>query len=164
MKHITKEDATIQALLRSTRSIAVVGASPNADRHSHDVVAYLHRAGYDVVPVRPDRTPIAGVATYATLQDVAGSIDLVAIFRRPDAVVPHIREAVAKRAYAVWLPPGAWSQEAEEEARRHDLTLVKERCIIEEHKHLASPTGDQTAGHAKKLGVHVPRRRRAAKA
>lgn len=151
MKHLTREDVEIQALLRNTRTIAVVGASPKPERHSRTVVSYLHEVGYDVIPVRPDRTQVERLPTYASLDDVAGQVDLVAIFRQSGAVVPHVREAAAKRAKAIWLPPGAWSLQAEEEARGHNLIVVKERCIIEEHKRLATATGDFGAGQPRKL-------------
>src|SRR5436309_7223350 len=113
MKHMTREETFRQALLRSSRTIAVIGASPKSERHSRDVVSYLHRSGYDVIPVRPDRTPVAGLPTFGSLEDVGGSVDLAVIFRRADAVPAHIAQVAAKRAYAVWLPPGAWSPEAE---------------------------------------------------
>ena len=160
MRHITREEAMIAGLLRATRTIAVVGASPRPTRHSRDVVSYLHRAGFDVVPVRPDRAAVSGLPTFASLDDFGGSVDMVVIFRRPDAVLAHIEQAVAKRADAVWLPPGAWSREAEEAARTHNLTLVKNRCIIEEHRHLAGATGEPTSGHPRKQGAHARRRRR----
>ena len=54
MRHITREEAMIAGVLRATRIIAVIGASPRPTRHSHEVVSYLHRVGFDVVPVRPD--------------------------------------------------------------------------------------------------------------
>jgi hypothetical protein len=82
------------------------------------------------------------------------------IFRRPEAVIAHIREAVAKRVEAVWLPPGAWSREADDEARKQELGVVKERCIVEEHRHLFDPDGEPRAGHPRKLGVHIRRRKR----
>ena len=160
MRHITREESVIDGLLRTTRTIAVVGASPRPTRHSHEVVSYLHRAGFDVVPVRPDRASVAGLPTFASLDDFGGPVDMVVIFRRPDAVVAHIQQAAAKHADTVWLPPGAWSREAEEAARTHNLTLIKDRCIIEEHRHLAGATGEPTAGHPRKQGVHVRRRRR----
>jgi len=106
MKHVTREETFMQALLRSSRTIAVIGASPHAERHSRDVVSYLHQSGYDVIPVRPDRASVEGLPTFASLEDFGGSVDLAVIFRRPDAVAAHIREAAAKHAYAVWLPPG----------------------------------------------------------
>ena len=160
MRHITREEVLIQGLLRATRTIAVVGASAQPMNHSHEVVSYLHRAGFDVIPVRPDRVPVGGLPTFASLDDFGGSVDMVVIFRRPDAVVDHIRQAAAKRAEAVWLPPGAWSREAEETATTHHLTLIKDRCIVEAHRHLVGATGKPTAGHPGKQGVHMRRRRR----
>jgi predicted CoA-binding protein len=160
MKHMDGEEARIAAILRTSRTIGVIGASPKPERHSHDVVAYLHRVGYDVIPVRPDRAQVAGLPTYARLDDAGGPVDLVIIFRRPDAVVGHIREAAKKHADAVWLPPGAWSHEAGDEARRLRLALVKDRCIIKAHEHLFTPTGELGAGHPNTPGVHVRRRHR----
>jgi hypothetical protein len=124
------------------------------------VVSYLHRAGFDVVPIRPDRASVGGLPTFASLDDFGGPVDVVVIFRRPDAVVAHIEQAAAKHAGTVWLPPGAWSRDAEEAARRHNLTLIKDRCIIEEHRHLAGAIGEPTAGHPRKQGVRVRGRRR----
>jgi predicted CoA-binding protein len=160
MKHTTREEATIERLLRTTRTIAVVGASPQPTEHSHEVVSYLHCAGYDVIPIRPDRASVAGLPTFASLDDFGGPVDVVVIYRRPDAVVAHIEQAAAKHAEAVWLPPGTWSREAEEAAQTHNLTLIKDRCIMEEHRHLFGATGEPTAGHPRKQGVHVRRRGR----
>jgi hypothetical protein len=159
MRHITREEAMIAGMLRATRTIAVVGASPRPTRHSHEVVSYLHRAGFDVIPVRADRAAVSGLPTFASVDDFGGPVDMVVIFRRPDAVVAHIQQAVAKHANAVWLPPGAWSREAEKAARTHNLTFIKDRCIIEEHKHLAAATGEPTSGHPRKQGAHARRRR-----
>jgi hypothetical protein len=97
---------------------------------------------------------VAGLPTYATLGAVAGPIDLVVIFRRPDAVSAHIGEAAAKHVEVVWLPPGVWSREAEAAAQRYGLMLIKERCIAEEHRHLS-----QRSGHPSKWGVHVRQRK-----
>jgi predicted CoA-binding protein len=158
MRHITREEAMIAGLLRATRTIAVVGASPRPTRRSHAVVAYLHRTGFDVVPVRPDRAVVSGLPTFASLDDFGGSVDMVVIFRRPDAVVAHIQQAVAKHAEAVWLPPGAWSREAEQAAGGHNLTVIKDRCIIQEHQHLFGAVGEPTGGHPRKQGRHGRRR------
>lgn len=160
MKHLNPEEALVAGLLRSTRTVAVIGASPRHGRHSGDVVSYLHKAGYDVVPVRPDRASVGGLPTYAHLDDVAGRVNLVVIFRRAAAVIDHIRQAVARRADAVWLPPGTWSHEAGQEAKAHDLLLVKDRCIIEAHRHLFGAMGDHLAGHPTKYGVHFGHRGR----
>jgi predicted CoA-binding protein len=157
---MNREESLIEGLLRRARTIAVIGASSRPARHSAEIVRYLHGVGYDVIPVRSDRAQVGELPTYASLDDVRGPVDLVVIFRRPDAVSGHIREAAAKRAEAVWLPPGAWSREAEDEARRHGLSIVKERCIEEDHRHLFGASGQPHAGHPQKTGVHIPRRKR----
>jgi predicted CoA-binding protein len=160
MKHMDRVEALVERLLRRTRTVAVIGASPRPTRHSGEVVRYLHTAGYDVVPVRPDRVPVGELPTYARLDDVAGPVDLVVIFRRPDAGVTHVREAGSKRAEAVWFPPGAWSREAEDAAIDQELAVIKNRCIIEDHRHLFGSAGNVRAGHPEKTGVHVRRRAR----
>lgn len=154
MKHMTREEARNRRVLQRARTVAIVGASPNPARHSHSVAMYLKTAGYDVIPVRPDGAVISGLRSYATVGDIPGAIDLVVIFRRADAAPAHIHEAAAKHVEAVWLQPGVWSREAESAAARHGLTLIKERCIAEAHRHLS-----QTAGHPTKWGVHVRRRK-----
>jgi hypothetical protein len=160
MKHMDRMEALIERLLRRTRTIAIIGASPRSSRHSGEVASYLHKVGYDVIPVRPDRAQVAHLPTYSRLGDVAGAVDLVVIFRRPDAGVVHVREAAAKRAEAVWFPPGAWSREAEEAAKKQHLTVVKDRCVVEDHRHLFSSKGEPRAGHPQKTGVHIRRRQR----
>lgn len=154
MKHMTRGEAVNRRVLQRARTVAIIGASSSPERHSYTVAAYLKTAGYDVIPIRPDGGDVAGLRTYATLADVAGSVDLVVIFRRPEAVPAHIDEAAAKQVAAVWLPPGAWSPEAEAAADRHGLTFIKELCIAEEHRHLS-----QGSGHPTKWGVHVRRRK-----
>jgi predicted CoA-binding protein/acyl-coenzyme A synthetase/AMP-(fatty) acid ligase len=154
IKHMTREEALERHVLQRAPTVAIIRASPSPTRHSHTVAAYLKAAGYDVIPIRPDGIEVAGLATYRTLADVAGPVDLVVIFRRPDAVSAHIRESAAKHVETVWLPPGVWSSEAEAAAYRHDLTLIKERCVAEEHRHLS-----QQSGHPSKWAVHVRRQK-----
>ena len=154
MKHMTRAEALNRRVLQRARTVAIIGASPDPARHSYSVADYLRTAGYDVIPVRADGAQVAGLRTYATLADVAGPIDLVVIFRRPEQVPAHLDEAAAKHVEVVWLQPGVWSREAKAAADRHGLTLVKELCIAEEHRHLS-----QTAGHPARWGVHVRRRK-----
>jgi predicted CoA-binding protein len=155
MKHMNATEVAVRHLLQRARTIAVVGASPDPAQHSHTVVSYLSHAGYDVIPVRPDRAEVAGLPTYARLADFGGPVDLVVIFQAPEAVVAHIEKSAAKHAEAVWLPPGAWTPAADESAQQHGLTLIKERCILEDHRHLS-----KRSGHPGKWGVHVRLRKR----
>jgi uncharacterized protein len=135
---MTREEALIMQLLNRARTIAVVGASPRPERHSHTVVAYLHRVGYDVIPVRPDLQQVDGIKSYAQLADIPVRLDLTVVFRRADAAPQFVAEAVEKRVEAVWLPPGVWTPQAEEQARKHDIVLIKDRCIEEEHRHISA--------------------------
>jgi uncharacterized protein len=154
MKHMTREETVVRHVLQRARTVAIIGASPSPRRHSYTVARYLHGAGYDVVPVRPDRTQVAGLSTYARLADIAGPVDLVVIFRRPEAVPAHLEEAAVKHVEAVWLQPGTWSREAEAAAHRHGLTMVKEQCIADAHGHVF-----RQSGHPTRWGVHVRRRK-----
>jgi hypothetical protein len=154
MRHLTQTRSVMRHVLQRARTIAIVGASPSPDRHSHEVARYLAHEGYDVIPVRPDRADVAGLTTYASLADIPGAVDLVVMFRTPAAVPAHVGEAAAKGAEAVWLPPGAWSPAADVAAQQHGLTLIKECCVMEEHRQLS-----QRSGHPEKWGVHVRRRK-----
>lgn len=154
MKHMTPTRTVMRHVLQRARTIAIIGASPSPNRHSHVVARYLAQEGYDVIPVRPDRSPVAGLAAYASLADIPGSVDVVVVFRNPSAVARHVEEAAAKGAVAVWLPPGACSAAAEGAARQNGLTLIKDSCIMEEDRYLS-----QRSGHPAKWGVHVRRRK-----
>ena len=156
MKHLTRDEVLIQRLLQNARTIAVIGASPRPERHSHEVCLYLHEEGYDVIPVRPDRADVAGLTSYERIADVPGPVDLVVIYRNAAAAPHHVAEAAIKTPESVWLPPGVWSRACDEEASRASLTLVIDACIEAEHRH-----ANRVPGHPRKLGVHVRRRKRA---
>jgi hypothetical protein len=90
MKHLTRSRSVIRHVLRRASTIAIIGASPSPERHSHAVARYLTHAGYDVIPVRPGHTGVAGLPTYARLADIPGAVDLVIVFRTPSAAFPHM--------------------------------------------------------------------------
>src|SRR2546430_15135005 len=100
-------------ILRDARRIALVGASPNPNKPSHGVMRYLREQGYRVIPVRPrDCDEVLGVPCVASLAEIEEPIDLVDVFRRPDAAPDVAREAVAAGAKALWLQLGISSGEA----------------------------------------------------
>jgi hypothetical protein len=124
-----------QRILAEARTIAVVGASPNPSRPSNDVMGYLLGAGYRVIPVRPaDCNEIHGVACVTTLAEIDEPIDLVDVFRRPEAVPVHAREAVAAGAGALWLQVGIASEEARRIAEEAGLDYVENACTKVVHK------------------------------
>jgi predicted CoA-binding protein len=125
------DDAAIGELLRTTRTIAVVGASPDPSRPSHGVFRYLVDAGYRCVPVNPGVAEVAGVPAVPTLAaagEVLGSIDLVDVFRRSQFCPAHAAEAVAVGAGALWLQLGIVSWEAAKIAHAGGLGVVMDRC------------------------------------
>jgi predicted CoA-binding protein len=123
-------------LLRSAKTIAVVGLSDNPDRPSHRVAAYLQRHGYRIIPVNPAASEILGEKSYSRLQDVAEKIDIVDVFRRSDAVPEIVDAAIAVGAKAVWLQEGVVHEAATTKARAAGLAVVVDRCILKEHLRL----------------------------
>ena len=129
----------IADLLRSTRRIAMIGASSNPARPSHGVFRYLRAVGYDVVPVNPAETEVAGVAAYPTLAiavEATGPFELVDVFRRPEFCEEHAREAVAAGARCLWLQLGIVNAEAGRIAAAGGLEVVMDRCTKVEHARL----------------------------
>jgi uncharacterized protein len=122
-------------ILAEARTIAVVGASPKPWRPSHDVMRYLLEAGYRVIPVRPaDCEEVLGVRCVTSLAEIEEPIDLVDVFRRPEFVVGHAKEAVTSDAKALWLQVGIESEEARRIAEAAGLDYVENACTKVVHK------------------------------
>ncbi|HEY4227400.1 MAG TPA: CoA-binding protein [Candidatus Limnocylindrales bacterium] len=125
----------IRTMLLSRPRIAIVGASPNPTRPSHGVLLDLAGLGYDVVPVHPSATEVAGLPCYPTLGDAVaatGPVGIVDVFRLPPACPEHAREAVAVGAQCLWLQLGIASREAGRIARDGGLSVVMNRCLAVE--------------------------------
>ena len=123
----------IATTLLRARTVAIVGLSANELRPSNFVGFYLQRHGYRIVPVNPRETEVLGETSYPSLSDVPVHIDIVDVFRQPDAVPAIAEEAVAVGADALWLQFGVISPEGAEIARRGGLTVVMDRCLKIEH-------------------------------
>jgi predicted CoA-binding protein len=128
-----KDPLTIQRVLHSARTIAVVGLSSNELRASNFVGYYLKRHGYQVIPVNPRETEILGEVTYPSLTEVPVPVDVVNVFRAPDAVPDIAREAVEVGAGALWCQFGVISEEAARIAEEGGVTVVMDRCLKVEH-------------------------------
>ena len=128
----------LRGILSRARTIAVVGASADPWRPSFGVTGYLHRAGYRIIPVNPTALgqTLYGEPFRAGLHDIAEQVDLVNVFRRPDAVPAVVEEAIAIRAPALWLQLGIIHQAAAERAEEAGLDVVMNRCISVEHSRL----------------------------
>jgi predicted CoA-binding protein len=119
-------------LVARSRVIAVVGASPDPDRPSHDVMRALIERGFEVIPVRPGCDAILGRPCVARLSEIEGRIDIVDVFRRSEAAADVAREAAAVGARALWLQEGVVSPEARAIALRAGMDYVEDRCIKKE--------------------------------
>jgi uncharacterized protein len=116
-------------ILADARTIAVVGASPKPDRPSHGVMRYLLEQGYRCIPVRPRGCDeVLGVPCARSLADIEESVDLVDVFRRPEACPEVAREAVAAGARSLWLQLGIVSPEARRIADAAGIDYVEDEC------------------------------------
>lgn len=122
--------ADIRALLEETKTIALVGASANPARDSHEVMAFLQRQGYRVIPVNPGLAgqQLLGETVAARLAEVEGQIDMVDIFRNSDAAGGVVDEAIAAGAKAVWMQLGVINHEAAARAEAAGLKVVMNHC------------------------------------
>lgn len=128
-----QDPLTIQRVLHNAGTIAIVGLSANPLRASNFVGLYLQRRGYRVIPVNPRESEILGEVSYASLSDVPVTVDIVNVFRAPDAVPAIAREAVAIQAGVLWCQFGVISEEGARIAEQGGLTVVMDRCLKVEH-------------------------------
>ena len=128
-----QDPLTIQRILNTAKTVAVVGLSKNPLRASYFVGYYLRRHGYRVIPVNPGETEILGQKCFRTLTDIPVSIDVVNVFRAPDALPAIAREAVAIRAGALWCQFTVINEEGARIAEAGGLSVVMDRCIKVEH-------------------------------
>ena len=127
---------TPEQILREAQRIALLGASKNPERPSHDVMRYLLSQGYDVVPVNPGCDEVLGVPAVGSIAEVEPPIDLVDVFRRADAAPGHAREAVAAGAKAFWLQLDLHSPEARRICEDAGLDYVENACTAIVHRTL----------------------------
>jgi hypothetical protein len=133
------DDEAALELLATARRIAVVGASPDRTRPSNSVMRYLLHHGYECVPINPRARDVAGLRSFASLEDAVaetGPFDIVDVFRRPEHVPEIARSAVATRCSALWLQLGVVDWEAAQIAHDGGLAVVMDRCTAIEHRRL----------------------------
>ena len=118
------------------RSIAVVGMSPKPQRPSHYVALYLKENGYNIIPVNPGQSEIAGMKSYSNLLEIPSKVDIVDVFRRSEHVVPIVKEAIKINAKAIWLQDGVINEEAAQVATSKNLLFVMNDCMLRRHHQL----------------------------
>lgn len=130
------DDADLRQLMAAAHRIAVVGVSPRPERPSNMVARYLAQQGYEVIPVNPGLESWEGLACYPAVEAAPGPVDVVDVFRAPEAVPGHVEDAIRAGARAVWLQPGARNDLAAARAREAGLDVVVDRCLMQEHRRL----------------------------
>jgi predicted CoA-binding protein len=118
------------------KNIAVVGISDNPERPSYDVASFLEKHGYNIIPVNPSLAEWKGKKSYPDLKSIPEKVDVVDIFRRPEAVPPIVDEAIAIKAKAVWMQLGIVNEEAAAKARAAGIEVVMDKCMKIEYNRL----------------------------
>jgi hypothetical protein len=124
-------DEEIAELLKNARTIAMIGASDRPQRPSYGVMKFLQDHGYRVIPVNPQITGehVHGEFVWRELAQIGVPIDIVDIFRRPDAAGEAVDQAIFIGAKAVWLQIGVINEEAAARAEAAGLKVVMDRCL-----------------------------------
>ena len=123
-------------ILRSAKTIAVVGLSGRRFRPSYGVSEYMQSAGYRIIPVNPNESEVLGEKAYASLDEIPEPIDIVDIFRRPEFVPDIVDAAIRISAKVIWMQEGVEHAEAAQKAAVAGLTVIMDRCILKEHRKL----------------------------
>lgn len=131
-------DSLLLGILRETRTIAMVGVSPNWNRPSYFAMRYLQRKGFRVLPVNPRAvgTPILDEQVYPDLASIPIEVDVVDVFRRPDETPPIAESAVAIGAKVLWMQLGIRNADSVRIGEAGGLTVVQDRCMKIEYGRL----------------------------
>ena len=148
--NLIDDDAGLAAILRETRTIAVIGAKAEPSEPAYYVPAYLKARGYRVLPVNPTiagRT-VFGALTVATLAELDTPVDVIEIFRRPEYLPGHANEILDLpwRPRAVWFQLGIRNAAAAETLARAGIRVVQDRCMMPEHRRLLEAGGGCRGG------------------
>jgi predicted CoA-binding protein len=128
------EAERVTELLKTAKTIAVVGLTDSPLRPSYGVSHYMLSRGYRIIPVNPNIKAWMGEKAYASLLEVPEKIDIVNVFRRSDAVPEVVEQAIQIKAPAIWMQEGVIHEEAAEKARQAGIFVVMDLCILKEHR------------------------------
>lgn len=126
----------IPEILRKFKTVAVVGASRNPEKDSHQIFLYLLRHGFEAYPVNPNAEEIAGHKCYKSLSVLPKTPEIVDIFRPSAEVPPIVDEAIKVGAKVIWMQLGAINEEAAQKAKKAGLGVITNHCIAMENEKL----------------------------
>ncbi|MDD2507817.1 MAG: CoA-binding protein [Aliarcobacter skirrowii] len=128
----------IKEIFDNTKIIAIVGLSPDSEKASFRVASYLQSKGFKIVPIYPKEDEILGEKVYRSLEEIPFDIDMVDIFRKPDAIAKVVDEAIrlkdSKNIKSVWFQLGLANNEAAQKAVENGLKVVQNKCTKIEYK------------------------------
>lgn len=124
----------IGKVLKTAKTIAVVGLSDSPLRPSYGVSAYMQSNGYRIIPVNPSIKGALGEKAVASLSEIKEKIDIVDVFRRSEFVPEVVEEAIRLKVPAIWMQEGVVHEAAAEKARKAGIFVVMDRCILKEHR------------------------------
>lgn len=127
-------DEEVRAILESSKTVAIVGLSDKPERDSYGVASYLKAHGYRIIPVNPNVKEVLGERASASLREVPGQVDVVDIFRKPEAIPAIVDEAIAIGVKTVWMQEGLAHNAAADKARAAGLSVIMSKCMMKEHK------------------------------
>jgi len=133
-------DEKIKEILEKYKTVAVVGVSAKTDRDSHQVAKFLKEHGYKMIPVNPKYEELLSEKCYPSLLEVPDSVEIVDIFRRPDAVNEIVEQAVQIGAKVIWMQVGIVNNEAAKETLDAGLEVVMNRCMKVEYNRFFGET------------------------
>lgn len=135
---VDPQQQTIDAILTTMRSVAVVGISDSAARPSNEVASYLLGHNFKVSFVNPLLNEVFGIPCYPSLAQLPEPVEIVDVFRRSSEAAAVIEQAITIGARAVWLQRGVIDEQAAARARARGLLVVMDRCMLEEHARRAA--------------------------
>lgn len=128
------ESDRITEVLKTAKTIAVVGLTDSPLRPSYGVSHYMRSQGYRIIPVNPNITDWEGETAYASLLDIPEKVDIVNVFRRSEAVPEVVEQALQIKAPMIWMQEGVIHEEVAEKARQAGVFVVMDCCILKEHR------------------------------
>ena len=136
---INSNKEEIKDIFSQTKTIAIIGLSPDETKDSNKVARYLQSVGYKIIPVYPKEDLILGEKVFRSLSEIEEQVDLVNVFRKPDFVMNVVEEAIKKGGVkTIWMQKGIVNNEAAEIAKQHGMKVVQNYCTMVEHRNIAN--------------------------
>jgi hypothetical protein len=127
-------DKELKEILRSSKTIAVVGCSRDPEKDAYKVPKYLKEKGYKIIPVNPFAEEILGEKVYKSLSEIREEVDIVDIFRPSEECLEIVKEAIKLKPKVIWMQLGIENKEAEKLAKENKIKVVMNKCIMREHQ------------------------------